>query len=122
LIDNATLYSIAVGYYANVASVLFLLILYKIYSTKYPERDMFKIDRYLRSVATSNFDPKSGRALIICSIIPFALMILNFVKGYGVIKYFSDCPNNSFIDFLIDFRNHQMKHPDAISLYYPKYK
>ena len=122
MIDNSTLYSIAVGYYANLASILFLLILFKIYLMMHPEKDMFKVDRYLRNIATSNIETASAGGVIFCAIIPFALMLMNLVKGYGIIKYFSDHPSNSFVDFLVDFREHKIKHPDAISLYYPKYE
>lgn len=120
--DNSTLSAIVIGYYANLASILFLLILFKIYLMMHPEKDMFKVDRYLRNIAVSNLESENAKGVIICAIIPFALMFMNLVKGHGVIKYFSDHPRNSFVDFLVDFREHKIKHPDAISLYYPKYK
>ena len=88
----------------------------------HPEKDMFKVDRYIRIIATSNIEPRYAKGIILCAIIPFALMLMNLVKGYGVIRYFSDHPSNSFVDFLVDLREHKIKHPDAISLYYPKYE
>lgn len=59
---------------------------------------------------------------IVSGAIPFAALLYAFIRLYGMIKYFKENPSDDYIDYLFSLKNHQTKHPNAISHYFPQYE